>query len=205
MLRRTFVDLGQLAHLLTSANHQVVFGRRGTGKTHALAMVASDVSDRGDLTISIDFRRVGSTGAYGSRSTPLEQRGTQLLVDLLAAIHGELVDLALADDDVSGVLLPALDELADAISSVQVVGVVERTGATQWTDTTEKSSGIGLSFDTRPGLSLSAEGRHARSNTFEQRIVESGTPLLDINFGAVTGLIIESSILDLGELRRRSD
>ena len=29
VLRRTFVDVGQLAHLLTSPNHQVVFGQIG--------------------------------------------------------------------------------------------------------------------------------------------------------------------------------
>jgi hypothetical protein len=190
VLRRTFVDVGQLGHLLTSPNHQVIFGRRGTGKTHALATLASRVADRGDITVAIDFRRIGSTGAYGSRSTALDQRGTQLLVDVLAAVHGDLVDLALADTDTGGdadpALLARLDALADAISTVQVVGMVERTGAHQHTDTRESGTHLGLTLDPRPGLSVTADDRRARSNVFEQRIVESGTPLLDVNFGAVT-------------------
>jgi len=186
VLRRTFVDVGQLGHLLTSPNHQVIFGRRGTGKTHALATLASRVVERGDVAVTIDFRRVGSTGAYGSRSTALEQRGTQLLVDVLAAVHGDLVDLALAVDDAEPALLAVLDALADAISTVQVVGVVERTGAHQHTDTREAGSHLGLTLDPRPGLSFTTDDRRARSNVFEQRIVESGTPLLDVNFGAVT-------------------
>lgn len=189
VLRRTFVDVGQLGHLLTSPNHQVIFGRRGTGKTHALATLASRAADRGDVTVAIDFRRIGSTGAYGSRSTALEQRGTQLLVDVLAAVHGDLVDLALADDGHSdAALLAVLDHLADAISTVQVVGVVERTGGLQRTDTRESGSHLGVTLDPRPGLSFGADDRLARSNVFEQRIVESGTPLLDVNFGAVTRL-----------------
>jgi hypothetical protein len=188
VLERTFVDVGQLGHILASPNHQVIFGRRGTGKTHALATLAARVSDRGDVTIPIDFRRVGSTGAYGSKSTSLEQRATQLLVDVLAAIHSELVDVGLASDDASHALLPVLDRLADAISTVQVVGVVERTDATHHTDATESSAGLGLSLNPRPGVSLSSDQRRSLSNVFEQRIVESGTPQLDVNFGAVTRL-----------------
>ena len=190
VLRRTFVDVGQLAHLLASPNHQVVFGRRGTGKTHALSMLAARVADDGDVTIAIDFRRVGSTGAYGSRSTSLEQRCTQLLVDVLAAIHGDLVDVGLAIDgaDAGAALLPVLDRLADAISTVEVVGTVERVDSTQRTDSTEATSGFGLSLDPRPRLSLSSDDKRARSDMFEQRLVESGTPQLDVNFGAVTRL-----------------
>ena len=35
-LVETFVDVGPLFTLLSSADHQIIFGRRGTGKTHAL-------------------------------------------------------------------------------------------------------------------------------------------------------------------------
>jgi hypothetical protein len=189
LLRQTFVDVGQLGHLLASPNHQVILGRRGTGKTHALAMLSVRMSDRGDLTIPIDLRRVGSTGAYSSRSTPLEQRCTQLLVDVLAAIHDDLVDMALADDDPEmAALLPVLDRFAEAISTVQVVGMVERADTTQASAGQEGQAGAGLTVGPVPQLSLSGARKHTRSTVFERRIVESGTPLLDLNFGAVTRL-----------------
>jgi hypothetical protein len=194
LLRRTFVDVGQLGHMLSSPNHQVILGRRGTGKTHALAMLAARMSDRGDLPITIDFRRVGSTGAYSSRSTSLEQRCTQLLVDVLAAIHGDLVDAALSDDeddDETATLLPVLDRFADAISTVEVVGMVERADTSQLSDSREASAGGGLSVDPMPRLSASLDRKHSRSTIFERRIVESGTPLLDLNFGSVTRLFEE--------------
>jgi hypothetical protein len=187
LLRRTFVDVGQLGHVLASPNHQVILGRRGTGKTHALAMLAARTSDRGDLPIAIDLRRVGSTGAYASRSTPLDQRCTQLLVDVLAAIHSDLVDMALSDEasEAAG-LLPVLDRFADAISSVEVVGTVERADTAQSSVSRERSAGGALSLDPAPRLSLSGERKDARSTIFERRIVESGTPYLDLNFGSVT-------------------
>jgi len=191
LLGRTFVDVGQLGHLLASPNHQVIMGRRGTGKTHALAMLAARVQGRGDLPITIDFRRVGSTGAYSSRSTSLEQRCTQLLVDVLAAIHSDLVDAALAEEDDSevGTLLPVLDQLADTISTVEVVGMVERTDSAQLSSSGEASAGASLTVDPLPRLSLSAEGKRSRASVFERRIVESGTPTLDLNFGSVTRLL----------------
>lgn len=189
LLRRTFVDVGQLGHLLSSPNHQVIFGRRGTGKTHALAMLAARITDQGDVPIAIDFRRVGSTGAYSSKSTLLEQRCTQLLVDVLAAIHSHMVDVALSsDDEGTGAVLPLLDSFADAISTVEVVGMVERADSAQSSTSRESSSGAALSIDPMPKLSMSSDKKRARSTVFERRIVESGTPLLDVNFGSVTRL-----------------
>lgn len=35
-LVETFVDSGSLLTLLSSKDHQIIYGRRGTGKTHAL-------------------------------------------------------------------------------------------------------------------------------------------------------------------------
>jgi hypothetical protein len=186
VLRRTFVDAGQLRPMLCSPNHQVIFGRRGTGKTHALAMVAAHMADEGDVVVSIDLRRVGSTGAYASRTTPLPQRGTQLLVDLLVALHDHLVELALTDDDPEAEgLLPVLDRLADVMSTVQVVGMVERESSAQHTRSDERGGGAGVTLGAAPGLSLSANLRQARSTVFERRIVESGAPQLDLSFGAI--------------------
>lgn len=186
VLRRTFVDAGQLSHMLCTPNHQVIFGRRGTGKTHALAVVASRQADEDDVVVTVDLRRVGSTGAYASRTTPLPQRCTQLLVDLLVAIHDELVELALSDDEAEAVgLLPALDRLAEVMSTVQVVGLVEREDTTQSSASHETGGGAGVSLGPAPRLSLSANLRQARSTVFERRIVESGTPQLDLSFGAI--------------------
>ena len=185
VLRDTFVNVGQLSHLLSSPNHQVVFGRRGTGKTHALSLLAANVAEDGDIAISIDLRRVGSTGAYQSKSTPIEQRCTQLLVDLLAAIHGVLVDVALVRDDVAPGLYACLDQLAEMMTTVEVVGSVEVQHASSDSHADDRSSGVSLDLGASPGVSASRGRTFSTATVFERRITESGAPLLDISFGDI--------------------
>lgn len=74
-LVETFVDVGPLFTLLSSRDHQVLYGRRGTGKTHALTYLRAHVRDRGDFASMIDLRTIGSTGGlYGDASLPLAVR-----------------------------------------------------------------------------------------------------------------------------------
>jgi len=70
-LVETFVDVGPLFTLLSSLDHQVFYGRRGTGKTHALLFLADYVNREGDRAVYVDLRRIGSTGGiYSDGSLP---------------------------------------------------------------------------------------------------------------------------------------
>jgi Cdc6-like AAA superfamily ATPase len=62
ILTRTFVDAEPLFIQLSSKNHQVLYGRRGTGKTHALKFLAEKISEQGETSIYVDLRAVGSNG-----------------------------------------------------------------------------------------------------------------------------------------------
>src|SRR5688572_9615948 len=80
----TFVDVGSLTSLLTSRDHQVIFGRRGTGKTHALTYLAESLPSNEDMAVLIDMRQLGSSvGMYSDETIALAERGTRLLLDLL--------------------------------------------------------------------------------------------------------------------------
>ena len=59
-LLESFVDAGPLGSLLTNPDHQVIFGRRGTGKTHAFRYLQTLVQERGDISFYADLRTVGS-------------------------------------------------------------------------------------------------------------------------------------------------
>jgi len=50
-IAETFVAVGPLLDVLESRNNQIMYGRRGTGKTHALKYFASDRKKSGDLAI----------------------------------------------------------------------------------------------------------------------------------------------------------
>lgn len=80
----SFVDVGPIFTLLSNPDNQILFGRRGTGKTHVLAYLANEISKQGSLAIELDMRTIGSTGGiYSDNQLALSERATRLLVDTL--------------------------------------------------------------------------------------------------------------------------
>ena len=76
------------------------------------------------------------------------ERATRLLVDTLVAIHGELIDAALNEStgiDLSQVS-PVLDDMADAISEVNVRGTAEEEVSGTGTHKTTSAEEAGVSF-----------------------------------------------------------
>jgi Cdc6-like AAA superfamily ATPase len=50
----TFVDVGPLLNILESENNQLVYGRRGVGKTHALLYLGDRRTAAGDFVVYVD-------------------------------------------------------------------------------------------------------------------------------------------------------
>jgi hypothetical protein len=174
-LTTTFVAVGSFSAMLHSTDHQIVYGRRGAGKTHALLHLGDVVDRTGDVALYLDLRTIGTAGGmYADSNLSAAVRGTHLLVDTLEAMHEELLTLAV-DRDIgeSGGLLPALDELAESATSVRVVGEVER--ETRIGDTAESSYSFELSRSLRAGAAgrraVSGESRLRRTGTEEHHVV----------------------------------
>lgn len=88
VLVETFVDTGMLQTMLASRDHQIIYGRRGTGKTHALLYLSETKRTAREIPIFVDMRTIGSSvGLFADDSVPLSERATRLLRDTLAAIH----------------------------------------------------------------------------------------------------------------------
>jgi hypothetical protein len=95
----TFVSVGPLMDLLDSRNNQIMYGRRGTGKTHALRYFQSIKNAAGDLAIYIDAQNIGSNGSiYNDTTIPVSERAARLLVDVCSAM-GLLTDTIGGDVD----------------------------------------------------------------------------------------------------------
>jgi hypothetical protein len=166
ILTKTFVDFGAVSAALSSVDHHIIFGRRGTGKTHLLTVLRKVREAEGIVAIQIDMRNLGSTGGvYADPSISVSQRATRLLVDVLAAVHGQLFDQAVANDgriDL-GAAGTALDEFFAAHGDVKVIGTtsVETTAAAE--------SSFGAESKVGATASLSAA-----SLTGETKSVEAG-------------------------------
>ncbi len=190
----TFVDVGSLLTLLTSTDHQILYGRRGTGKTHALQYLADEVRKRGDLAVYIDMRTIGSTGGiYNDPSLPITERGTRLLLDTLGAMHDPLVDRALTLEDEVGnatQALTLLDRLAEDIAkSVRVVGSVHTDETDSKTVSEESGGKVGLEVSATPSLKLEGTDGSGSAHTVARRTQREGIELHRVHFGAVSGML----------------
>lgn len=120
----TFVDSGSLFTLLSSQDHQVIYGRRGTGKTHALIYLAETVTTQGDIPIYIDMRNIGSSGGvYSDPSLSLSERATRLLLDTLSTFCDVIYEFILENEELleNKSLEGYIDELANNVSKVSVI------------------------------------------------------------------------------------
>jgi hypothetical protein len=123
-LEGTFVSITALNNLLRSPEHHILYGRRGTGKTHILRHLTRQEQDDGVAAIYIDLRTIGSSGGlYADSSIPVSSRATTLLTDIITAIHAGILDLVLTEEQFTKYLEtvgPALDDLINSASQVLV-------------------------------------------------------------------------------------
>jgi hypothetical protein len=191
LLVDTFVDVGPLFTLLNSYDHQILYGRRGTGKTHAFAYLGARAEENGDVVAFIDLRTVGSSGGiYSDPSLPLSERGTRLLVDVLGQIHDVLTDFGLEAADRNeeiGPSLTLLDRLADAVTEVRIEGEVETATTQAEGSSSSKASEAELDVS-RPALRLKATSGKSDTSTRGQSQVIKGAARHYVHFGAVSDI-----------------
>lgn len=187
-LSHTFVDVGPLFTLLSSVDHQIVFGRRGTGKTHVLSYLAEQRTIAGDVVAQIDLRSIGSNGGlYSDDSIPVAERATRLLVDALLAVHDSLLSFFVEHAEKLDLsqASPALDRLAEAITQVRVVGEVEQASQLNAGRSEVTEATTSLSVD-KEGLSLGLSQREkdSKNQQLSAAVRRTGTECLSVNFGS---------------------
>ena len=114
----SFVDLGILPQLL-NANHQILYGRRGTGKTHIFRVLGSHWSaEPSNTVVYIDARTFGSTSQFSDFDVPIHTRCLSLFKDFLSEIHNALLShIVYEPSDNAADALSALDQLAQAMTT----------------------------------------------------------------------------------------
>lgn len=189
ILARTFVDFGAVVAALSSVDHHIIFGRRGTGKTHLLTVLRKSREEDGTVAMQLDMRNLGSTGGvYADPSIPVAQRATRLLVDVLAAIHGQLFEQAVASDghvDL-GAAGPALDDFFEAHRTVKVVGTttIETTAEAESSFGAEAKVGASAALT---GGSLAGEFKavDGGKEAVTAKKTVAGQEIHRVNFGSV--------------------
>jgi hypothetical protein len=196
-LVQTFVDIGTLLPSISTKDNQVIFGRRGTGKTHALVYALETAKTSGTLTIYVDLRTSGSSNSvYSNVKYSLAERATRLLVDVLSFIHDEITSATLADSKIDlSIMGPLLDRLAESITQVSVDGDVSIEHQEGTTQSSENTNGASLLVSKDPTLTLSTNAKDAQSTTSNQKLTETGSLLHRVHFGSLSqalGNVVQS-------------
>lgn len=190
ILNDTFVDTAPLTAVLATPNSQILYGRRGTGKTHALLYLASQVRSKGEHVMYLDLRSIGSDGSiYNDYSRSVAERSVRLVLDVLQAINLELFDLAVQQITTHpnpAELTRRLEDFETAISEINVYGDV--TTSTRSTADQKRESGGGLTLAVKDfAANLNRSEASSRSDEFARSL--TGRERFSLNFGRVQGTL----------------
>ncbi len=146
----TYVDIGLLSQL-DNRNHQIFYGRRGTGKTHVMKVLDTVLRKESKNTVVyIDCRTLGSTSQFSDRDAPIPKRCLALFRDFLLTIyHGLLEHIVNEPSKTANEALTEADTLVSLITEplkyYQQEKVVSEEKATQGTEAS-MTSGLGVSL-----------------------------------------------------------
>lgn len=191
-LARTFVSVGNIPTLLSNNDSAIIFGRRGTGKTHLLSFINKTIQDSGSVVISIDMRTIGSSsGLYADSSIPLPERATRLLRDTANAVYDRIIEsYTNPGTQKYGIdIVKAIDKLADAAAEVKVEGQVnnEIQAITSLND--EANFGIGIKLKAAPQLDLNLEDKLVTTESQTTKRAVTGRAIARINFGSLSASV----------------
>lgn len=183
----TFVNVGPLATLLSTRDHQIIYGRRGTGKTHALLYLDSIVRSRRDVSAYIDLRTIGSTSSlYSNPAVPLAERATRLLMDVLGALHSVFYEQILLTQGAKLEKLgPLMDKFADAITEVVVTGSIQTELSVSRSQEEKALGSADISVSNSISAGIRAETTRAQSGQASAHVTQSGVAQHRVNFGRV--------------------
>ena len=155
-LVESFVDVGILPQL-NNANSQILFGRRGTGKTHVLSVLGEELRENLNHTVVyIDARTLGSTSQFTDEGVSLKTRCVSLFRDVLGQIYNGLLEHIIEHPTTLATqALKELDELGSLVtevvaqqSDVQIVSRQKETGS--------QSGNASVTLSQTPSVSLGA-------------------------------------------------
>ena len=185
----TFVEAGTLFKRLSSIDNQIIYGRRGTGKTHTLQYLASVKNNIDNLAIYTELNALGSAASvYSDATLTIPNRATSLLRDLLISVHEELRRKISHDSERLSLheCNQWLTELLDQINQVQVVGETETNE--QFDQRAKITACDSVSVDLTPTsgkLAATAENTSEAEDKHLSAIRQKGVARYHIKFGGV--------------------
>jgi hypothetical protein len=147
---------------------------------------------KGHIGIFTDLRTIGSSGGlYGDTAIPLPERGTRLLLDVLADFHRNILQACLDGHLDLARFAPVLDSLASASTQVIIIGEASREVKEQSEDSRTTGSKTEARISKDPSLILSGESRANTKKSSEQTYSEHGERRYRVHFGGVSNALAD--------------
>lgn len=111
----SYVEVGVLPQLFNN-NNQILYGRRGTGKTHILKYLENEYSENANKTVCyIDCRILGSSPQFSDTKLSLSHRCSSLFIDILNEIYDSLLNhIVYQPNKNSDLAINSLDDFSTA-------------------------------------------------------------------------------------------
>jgi hypothetical protein len=196
-LVRSYVDSGIITQI-NNQNHQILFGRRGTGKTHVLQVLRAEISKDGGASTYIDCRTLGSTSQFSDPSVALPARCLALFRDILLPVYNTLLEeIVAAEKPTAGKALEQADILLNALTSSEKKYQAQTLELGQTRDASSGSN-VGIDASAAPKISLGARADEKRGESVKETL--SVTDIDKVAFPDLTQAlraVIENADLDL--------
>lgn len=184
----TYVNIESLTNALAARDNGIVFGRRGTGKTHALKYVAQTERAKGNRVVYIDMEQdVGSTeGRYADPTLSISERATRLVVDVLSIVHSQMLEAAFAGG--IDIQINVLDRMLDHFQEVLVAQETEQedTRTDRSSEGSRTDLGAGWTPGGMPSIKLGTDSTREVAREAGVRTRQTGVIRHRIHFGGVT-------------------
>lgn len=129
---QTYVEVGILQQLINK-NNQIIYGRRGTGKTHLFRFLENELKgDKDAVVVYVDCRTLGSAADHNNPDLPINRRAISLFKDIIDELYNKALTYIIYEAPKEAEkAIEALDAVSAAVnfkdSSVTSTEVTERT------------------------------------------------------------------------------
>ncbi|CAH7257612.1 conserved hypothetical protein [Vibrio chagasii] len=190
-LVKSFVHVGSVFSLFSCAENQIIYGRRGTGKTHLLRYLKNEIQNQGVVTVSLDMRTMGSTGGiYSDTNLTLSERASRLLSDTLCEVREQILDESYNNDECDlSILVPLLDSFVEEATNMTVEGQFEVEVNSSSSVSQDSVNHLNGELSTAPKLGTSISDRKQKNCSDSSTIRESGKRSVRIHFGALSRIL----------------
>lgn len=183
----SFVSIRRIEGALQNRDSRIIFGRRGTGKTHIMSYMATKAIETQGISCSIDLRTLGSNNSiYSDPNIPASSRATTLIRDLLTQIHLQLLEFYTCPKSKfkSKQFEVALDELQNCVRTVVVTERQETRSKAVYAESAQIAGSTALNLSPIAlSTKLNASGEAQTNNAEEWETKITGTPRLSVNMG----------------------